>query len=334
MILFFTPIGYAENSPNTLNYDLNPDGTVAIVPLNINIVDAAKEFVQQLQNSSILHISAMVYAPPSLPPYIILSGTQPDLQEALRMLQILLPNQTPAYLIIISANLRELTQSISHYIGLNPVPSISGKATINWSAATGNSRTRTRTQSWEANYADLLSLNEALNNSKVLVSSEVYTPNGIKAQISNVKSVPIFSTDKQGNVQTSFQNLETSISVLPTVVNYNENKPEESTIRVDVEVKASIISGNSTYNSVTAPEYSVKTMTTVRVLPADNHGYVIGSFITDSDAKSTSGVPILGRLPLLKYLFSQEHVDKQRNTAILTLAVRLLPMTPPGKILN
>jgi type II secretory pathway component GspD/PulD (secretin) len=334
MTLFFTTMGYAEDSPNTLNYDLNSDGTVAIVPLNITIVDAAKDLVQQLQTSNILHISAMVYAPPSLSPYMVLSGNQSDLQEVLRMLQRILPNKTPAYLIIISASLRELTQSTSHYIGLNLVPSITGKATIDWSSGTGSSRIRTNTQQLTATSADLLSLNEALNNSKVLVASEVYTPNGIKAQISNVKSVPIFSTDSQGNVQTQFQNLETSISVTPTVVNYNENKPEESIIRIDVEVKASIISGTSTYKSVSAPEYSVKTMTTVRVLPADNQSYVIGSFITDSDVKSTSGVPILGKLPLLKYLFSQEHVEKQRNTAILALAVRMLPMVPPAKVQN
>ena len=329
MTFFFITIGYAEDSPNALNYDLSSDGTVAIVPLNITIVDAAKDFVQQLQNSNILHISAIVYAPSSLPPYMILSGNQSDLQEAMKMLQKLLPKQMPTYLIIISASLRELTQSVSHYIGLNPIPSIIGKSTINWGTNSSGQQSHTNTQYLEANYTDLLSANEALNKSKVLVASEVYTPNGIKAQISNVKSVPIFSTDSQGNVETQFQNLETSISVTPAVVNYNENRPEESIIRVDVEVKVSIISGNSTFKSVSAPEYSVKTMTTVRMLPADNQGYVIGSFITDSDTKSTSGVPILGKLPLLKYLFSQEHIDKQRNTAILTLAVRLLPMTPP-----
>lgn len=330
MSFFFMTIGYAEDSSNALNYSLSSDGTVAIVPLNITIVDAAKDFVLQLQNSNILHISAIVYAPSSLPPYMILSGSPLDLQEAMKMLQKLLPKQMPTYLIIISASLRELTQSVSHYIGLNPIPSVIGKSTINWGTNSSGQQGHTSTQ-LEANYTDLLSANEALNKSKVLVASEVYTPNGIKAQISNVKSVPIFSTDSQGNVETQFQNLETSISVTPAVVNYNDNKPEESIIRVDVEVKVSIISGNSTFKSVSAPEYSVKTMTTVRMLPADNQGYVIGSFITDSDTKSTSGVPILGKLPLLKYLFSQEHIDKQRNTAILTLAVRLLPTTPPRK---
>lgn len=330
-VLFFPTVGHAENFPYSLNYDLNSDGTVAVIPLNSNIVGAAKEFVQQLQASSIIHVSAMVYAPPELPPYMVLSGNPPDLQQALALLQKLLPDTMPAYLIVISASLRELTQSASSYIGLNPIPTVTGRATTDWSKTTGSSITRTDIQHVEANSSDILALNEGLNNSKVLVSSEVYTPNGIKAYISNIKSVPIFSTDNAGNVQTQFQNLETSISVLPTVIEYNADKPETSRIRADVEVKVSIISGSVAFKSVSAPEYSIKTMTTTRMLPADNQSYIIGTFVTDSDTKTISRVPILGQLPLLKYLFSQEQKSTQRNTAVLTLAVRLLPLFPAAE---
>jgi type II secretory pathway component GspD/PulD (secretin) len=326
ILLVFIARVHAENSPANPLYDLSSDGTVAIIPLNINMVNPAKEFVLQLQTSNVIHISSMVYAPPGLTPYMVLSGNPPDLLQALALLQKLLPNQTPAHLIVIAASLRELKQSTSHDIGLNPIPTITGRATVDWSKSTDILSTRTDTKHLEASASNILSLNEGLNNSKVLVSSEVYTPDGIKAQISNVKSVPIFSTDNQGNVQTQFQNLETSISVVPTVIEYNENKPEESTIRVDVDIKVSILSGSSAFKGVSAPEYSVKTMTTTRMLPADNHSYIIGTFVTDNDIKSTSGVPILGKIPLLKYLFSQEHTEKQRNTAVLTLAVRLLPL--------
>ena len=322
----FTTPAYAENVLNNPKYDVSSDGTVAIIPININMVTAAKDFVQQLQTSNVIRVSSMVYAPPGLPPYMLLSGSPNDLQQALEVMQRLFADHTSTHLIIIAASLRELTQSNSRYIGINPVPTLTGRMTIDWNRSTDIPSTRTDTKHLEATSSDIVSLNEALNNSKVLVSSEVYTPNGIKSQISNIKSVPIFSTDNQGNVQTQFQNLETSISVIPTVIEYNEEKPEDSIIRVDVDIKVSIISGSSAMKGVSAPESSVKTMTTTRMLPADNHSYVIGTFITDNDTKSTSGVPILGKIPLLKYLFSQEHTEKQRNTAVLTLAVRLLPL--------
>lgn len=318
--------GQDQKFLDQLNYELLSDETVAIVPLNSNSVTAAKEFVQQLQSSKIIPVSAMVYAPPAVPPYMVLSGGPSDLQQALSVLKRLLPNQTPTYLIVIAASLQEVTHSLSNYIGLNPVPSINGKFTIDWNKGTNSSLIRTDNHHLEANASDILALDEGLNNSKVLVSSEVYTPNGIKAQISNVKSVPVFSTDTQGNVQTQFQNLETSITVIPTIIEYKEDKPEESLVRVDVDVKVSIISGSSTFKSVSAPEYSSKTMTTTRMLPANNQRYIIGTFITDSDTKNISGIPILGKLPLLKYLFSKERTERQRNNAVLTLAVRLLPL--------
>ncbi|AJQ25909.1 type II and III secretion system protein [Pelosinus fermentans] len=324
---FFTTAIHAETPLISLNYDLSSDGTVAIIPLNLNMVTAAKDLVQQMQTTNIIPVSSMVYAPPGLPPYMVLSGNSESLQQALNLLQRLFADHNSTHLIIIAASLRELTQSNSRYIGINPIPTFTGRATIDWNKSTDIASTRTDTKHLEASSSDIASLNEALNNSKVLVSSEVYTPNGIKSQISNIKSVPIFSTDNQGNVQTQFQNLETSISVIPTVMEYNEDKPEDSIIRVDVDIKVSIISGSSVLKGVSAPESSVKTMTTTRMLPADNHIYVIGTFITDNDTKSTSDVPILGKIPLLKYLFSQEHTEKQRNTAVLTLAVRLITLT-------
>jgi general secretion pathway protein D len=173
----------------------------------------------------------------------------------------------------------------------------------------------------------MAALNDTLNKSKVLVFSEVYTPNGIKAQISNVKSVPTFATDSSGNVQTQYQNLETSISVVPTIIKYNADKPQESLVRVDVDVKVSIVSDTETFRNYSAPEYSAKTMSTTRILTADNQSNVIGTFITDSDIKTVSGVPILGKLPLLRYLFSKENKEKMRNTAVLTLSVMNVPMT-------
>lgn len=308
--------------------DLRNDNLVSgiqIIPLDNSMVNAAKEFVQQLQTSNVVRVAAMIYAPPGLPPYMVLSGSPEDLQQAMELQQSLLPDKVASPLIIIAASLRELTRLNSRDIGIDFVPNVTGTLIADKTTTSGVG-IQTVTKHIEASSNDMVGLEHGLNNSKVLVSSEVYTPNGVKAQISNIKSVPIFSTDAQGNVQTQYQNLETSIAVVPTLIQYNALKPEESTLRLDVEVKVSIISGTSLFKGVSAPEYSVKTMTTTRVLIADNRSNVIGTFVTDSDTKTRSGVPVLGSLPLLKYLFSRESTQQQRNTAVLTLAVRLLPM--------
>ena len=317
------PAGYAEEQPAA---EPDSSGSMIIIPLENSAINAAKEFVQQLQASNVVHISAMVYAPPGVDAKLVLSGSQPDLQQALELYQKLLPKETGRHLVVIVASLRELTNSSTYNVGLRPVPTVDGTSITNWGRENDGSRIKNNTQTVTSTWTDIADLNEVLSKSKVLVSSEVYTPNGVKAQIADVKSVPTFSTDSNGNIQTQYQNLETSIGVVPTILRYNPDKPEESLVRVDVEVKVSIISGNLVFKTFTAPQYSVKNMTTTRILAADNRSNVIGTFVADSDVKTTTGIPILGKLPLLKYLFSHELKEKERNTAVLTLSVRLLPV--------
>lgn len=323
----FSSHGIAQEKPA---YDFDSSGTMIIIPLENSDIVAAKEFVQQIQASNVVHVSAMVYAPPGFAAKLVLSGSQSDLQQALDLYQKLLSRQTGRHLVVIAASLRELTKTDTHDIGLSPVPTVSGTSTANWGRENDGGRIKNNSQTVTGTWTDIVDLNEALSKSKVLVSSEVYTPNGVKAQIANVKSVPTFSADNNGNVQTQYQNLETSISVVPTVIKFNPDKPEASLIRVDVDVKVSIISGSLTFKNSSAPEYSVKTLTTTRMLTADNQNNVIGTFTTDSDINTISGIPILGKLPLLKYLFSREHKEKERNMAVLTISVRLLPV-PPSK---
>lgn len=320
--LGFSSVGYTEEKPT---FDFESE-TMVIIPLDNTAVAAAKEFAQQIQASNVVHVSAMVYAPPGIAAKLVLSGNQSDLQQAVTLYQQLLSKGTGGHLVVIAASLRELTKSSGYDVGLNPVPTIGATSAINQGRNNDRSRINNNSQTVTSTWTDALALNDELSKSKVLVSSEVYTPNGVKAQIANVKSVPIFSTDSNSNVQTQYQNLETSIGVVPTIIKYNPEKPEESLVRVEVEVKVSIVSDTLTYKTSSAPEYSIKTLTTTRILTADNQSNVIGTFITDSDIKSISAVPILGKLPLLKYLFSKEHMGKERNTAVLTLSVRLLPV--------
>jgi type II secretory pathway component GspD/PulD (secretin) len=174
--------------------------------------------------------------------------------------------------------------------------------------------------------SNIASLNRALEKSRVLVSSEVYAPNGSRAQIVNTENIPTFSTDISGNTMTQYQNLETSIVVVPNTIDYRAENPEQSRVRVDINAKVSVISGERQKGSVTAPEFSVKSFSTTRIMKADGQIYLMGTFTSDSTIKSSTGFPVLSSIPLLKYLFSKEAKTIQRNTAFLTLSVRLLPL--------
>ena len=227
------------------------------------------------------------------------------------------------HVIIISAVLRELSDSDIRSLGLNLLPS-----SIGYDATLSANSEYTPSVNGKVDFSaagTLLQLDESTGWGKIIMSSQVFTPNGVKAEISDVQHVPIFSVNKDGNVQTQFQDLETSIEVTPTVMSLADTTPAAAQVRLEIGVKASIISGEARFQGYTAPQYSDKKFQTTRVFPADGKTYVVGNFISDSLIKSRSGIPFLSRIPLLKYLFSQETVTKQRSYAVVSLAVRVLP---------
>jgi type II secretory pathway component GspD/PulD (secretin) len=320
-----------ESGP--LEYALSADGTTVTILLDRESVEAMRDLIVQLQqNDKLGKVKAIVYAPAAQAPMLILLGDKEEILQKLALLKQFLPDDTQAHMVVIAASLRELSEEDSLNIGLTLLSDLMGGASASITAGLDAGTSLLPNYSLSASLAagpitNFLQLNEALNRSKVLVSSEVYTRNGIKAQLTNVQQVPIFSTDSNKNVMTSYQQLETSIVVVPTTLDYKKEAPQESQVRVDVAVKISVITGQHSFGtSITAPEYSTKTFSTTRVLKANNERYVVGTFVTDGEYKALTGVPLLSRIPILKYLFSRDGKQSQRNVAILTLSVRLLPM--------
>lgn len=318
---------------SALDFKLSPDGTVATILFDRESVEAMRGLITQLQqNGSLGKVKGIVYSAAGFTPMLILMGEKEEILQKVNLLKRFLPDQNQAHMVVIAASLRELSDDDAMNIGLTLSPDIMG-ATITSSASMIKNSSRIADYSFTGSadlsavpISNILQLNEALNRSKVLVSSEVYTRNGTKALLTNVQQVPIFSTDYNNNVMTSYQQLETSVDVIPTTIDYRRNAPEESQVRVDVLVKISVVTGEHSFGTATAPEYTTKTFATTRVLKANSERYVVGTFVNDGQYKTQYGVPLLSKIPILKYLFSRDGTRSQRNVAILTLAVKLIPM--------
>jgi len=140
------------------------------------------------------------------------------------------------------------------------------------------------------------------------VASEVYTRNGTKSLLTNIQSIPVFTVDSNKNISTQYQNLETSIDVIPTTVDYNREKPGESQVRVDALVKISVITGNPVIWDLLGPVVCDKTFATTRVLKANNERYVVGTFVNDASYKGQTGVPFLSKIPLLNISFRRKRM--------------------------
>lgn len=328
-----------EASP--LNFKMSPDGTVATVLFDKESIDAMRSVISQLeQNGTLGRVKGIIYASAGITPMLVLMGEKEELHQKLQILRQFIPDQNQAHIVVISASLRELMDQDAYNIGLTLSPDIigvqlSGNVTGQF---LGNqpSDSTTMGTNWNTSvtaslpytdFSKIAQLNEAYNRGKVLVASEVYTRNGTKALLTNLQQIPIFSTDKLGNVMTQYQTLETSVDVIPTTVDYRKDNPDESQVRVDVLVKISVITGTSTFSATTtAPIYATKTFATTRILKANNARYVVGTFVNDADYKTQVGLPLLSKIPIIKWFFSRENTATQRNVAILTLAVKLLPM--------
>lgn len=305
---------------------ISRDGRVATISIDPDNVAPVKELIQgPLLSSRGLNVS--LFTPVGMLPEVVISGEADAVKAAVDMISEMFLEAGMKRVIVISAILRELSDGDIRNLGLNLLPS-----SINFDArATLQSGLSPSGTIDLSALGTLLQLDESTGTGKILVSSQVFTPNGMKAQISDVQHVPVFSADQYGHVQTNFQDLETSIEVTPTIIHYQENAPVAPQVRLEIGVKASIITGEARTGSYTAPVYSDKRFQTNRIFPADGRTYVVGNFVSDSLIKSRSGVPLLSDIPLLKYLFSQETVKKQRNYAVLSIAVRVLPSRELGE---
>ncbi|HWR38275.1 MAG TPA: hypothetical protein VN611_02140 [Patescibacteria group bacterium] len=311
---------------------VSQDGRMALIPIDPDNITAIKELLPQVQNQ-IHGVTVAVYTPVGLLPQVLIIGESSAVTQAAKMIKEMFIPTGDKHMVVISANLRQLTDSDTRQLGLNLMPSnitYSASYTGTIDKTTSDGRNLTQSGTFTANVndgssANILQMTAGDSLGKILVASEVFTPNGVKTQISDVQHVPVFSVDSNNNVQTDYQDLETSIAVTPTVMTIDTSNPLAATVRLDISVKVNIISGSSTMGSATAPQYAEKQFTTTRVFPADGRTYIVGTFVSDSDIKSRTGVPFLMKIPLLKYLFSQESVQKSRSYAVLTLSVKVLP---------
>ncbi|MFN7990253.1 MAG: DUF333 domain-containing protein [Thermoanaerobaculia bacterium] len=319
------PEGPASSNPSDIGrVRVSHDGRLALLPIDPDNVDATKELIQSNRLES-RGLVVSLYQPVGLLPQILVSGEPEAVSTFVATAKEMFLPTGRKHLVAISARLTQFSDSEIRDLGINLFPS-----SVTYSGAL----TKEATTGWATEFSlnvnqsganNIIVADESLGSGKALVASQVFTPNGVKADISDVQHEPVFSLDTYGNVQTEYRDLETNIAVTPVVLDFSQEAGAAGRVRLDITVKVSLISGEKRTANVTAPQYSDKSFKTTRVFPADGRTYLVGSFVSDSDIESRSGVPWLSSIPLIKYLFSQKSTTRSRNYALLTLAVSVLP---------
>lgn len=319
-----------------------------ILPGNETVVQGL--LTSLAQDADFQGISMTLFAPVGTKPKILLSCNQGEerLRYAVQKLKTIMSRMGQPHRLVVSAYLREITLENDDAAGLswfsNGIEAglTAGPSTTIqrvWNSDNNNppnlqnppSITKTTTgytvglnASSPVNVSGTLT--KAMSKGKVIVGSEINIVNGSTAEIKNDDSMPVPLTSN--NVVTfNTQVISSDVKITPTIVRYNEEKPEESIVRLDVVIQLSVPTDTVTFSGgSSALEYTTQTLTSTHYVKANNERIIGGLFASDTWLKSNSGIPILMNIPILRYLFATETVSLQHLASILTLSVRILPV--------
>ena len=340
LALFFllgTPVINATMPYN--HQDISAENGTVMLPVNYGNEQAVTELLQYLQGMpEFSNMNMVLLQPKGAPSMVLFSGSdEASLLGAARKVQALLAEGGRPLRIVIAAYLRELDMSNNQSVGID-WSSLTGNVPYTISdlnrVVTFNPNTVTDTITYglatptSGYYGFNAQLNRSLSTSRVVMGSNLYTPNGIQGQFLSQTIVPLQTTDSNGNSTLTSQTISSDVKITPTIVKYNPDRPSESVVRLDVYMQMALVTGTVPYGTSTAKEFSTKTLTTMGYVKADTNVYVVGVFAGDTETRSVSGVPILMNIPFLKYLFSQKTTQLTHKVGVLTVSVRILPGMP------
>ena len=307
--------------------------TLPIIHGNEQAVTGLLPYLQQMPEFA--NMTVTLLQPKGAPAMVLLSGADESwLRAAATKLQSLLAEGGRPHRLIISAYLRELDIANNQTTG------------IDWSSLTGNvtfgvsalNRQVTPDPSKTVDtiayglatpprgfYGFDAQMTRSLSKSRVIMGSNLYTPNGIQGEILSQTIVPLQTTDSNGNSTLTSQTISSDVKITPTIVKYNAENPAESVIRLDVYMQMALVTGSVQVGNSSAKEFSTKTLTTMGFVKPNSSVYVVGVFAGDTETNSVSGIPILMNIPFLKHLFSQKTKQLTHKVGVLTVSVRILP---------
>ena len=336
-LIFFVLLAgsVAIAAPENIPEIVVENGTVMlpIVHGNEQAVTGLLPYLQQMPEFA--NMTVTLLQPKGAPAMVLLSGADESwLRAAATKLQNLLSEGGRPHRLIISAYLRELDITNNQTTG------------IDWSSLTGNvtygvSALNRVVQPDLATTVDTIShglntptggfygfdaqMTRSLSKSRVIMGSNLYTPNGIQGEILSQTIVPLQTTYSNGNSTLTSQTISSDVKITPTIVKYNAENPAESVIRLDVYMQMALVTGSVQVGNSSAKEFSTKTLTTMGFVKPNSSVYVVGVFAGDTETNSVSGIPILMNIPFLKHLFSQKTKQLTHKVGVLTVSVRILP---------
>jgi general secretion pathway protein D len=280
---------------------------------------------------------------------IVIKGTPDQLALASKMIDDIDKSKPEVVVDVIVAQVR---RDKLHNLGITPPQNITVQlqSTISTAPATGGTTTTT-TAGPSLNFNDLQHLNStnyavtidplkavALFNdadTRILQSPRIRATDNEKATLTVADKIPI-ATGSFGtplgvgtavgavgvNTQFTYTDVGVKMEITPRV-----HPDGQVTLKLSLEI--SNLNGNETIGGITQPIISTRKAEQVIRL-ADGEMNLLGGIMEVQDTKTTAGTPILGEIPILKYLFT----STQREHITDELIFLLVPHIVRGQELN
>ncbi len=145
----------------------------------------------------------------------------------------------------------------------------------------------------------------------ILSSPKVLALNQHPARIGQGQEIP-YQTTSQDGTTTEFKKAELSLEVTPTITNNG---------MVSMEV---IVSKDSKgENTTDGPAINTQTITTSLLLK-DGETAVVGGIIESNKTNANQNVPVLGKIPMLGWLFRHDYKDSDRSELMIFITPRII----------
>lgn len=260
----------------------------------------------------------------STAPVVVLYGEPENLRQMMNLLEECFQAKTVDSLLNIHCSLQSMQEG--DMINLGFLPPLGVQATGSYQRYNTNASGTNRAYDiWNLTLSTLdagsLKLQQGFDTGNIIISGDITTENGLSGELKSKKALPLpVATSTSSTTSITYKDVITEVKVLPTILEYDTENPENSKVRLDIHVKISFVN-KTTYTDSEYPYISIREYDVMRVVKANKQPYITAAIARDTKLKINSGVPILKELPVLKYIFGSEYVRNLREYDILKIKV-------------
>jgi general secretion pathway protein D len=165
------------------------------------------------------------------------------------------------------------------------------------------------------------------SNTRLLQNPEIRASDGQKATLKIGSRIPVATGSFQPGiggvginplVNTQFQYLDVgvNIDVTPTV-----HLNGDVTLKVAMDISSE--TGTTDIGGIQQPIIGQKKVEH-QIRLKEGEVNLLGGLLEDQDSRNYSGIPGLGQIPLLKYIFGHENIDRRQNEVVFVLIPHLV----------